>query len=223
MINFRLALESERFGVAFSLIMLCVFFMALRSYRKMRADLDFRKYTAEQRFGTRIALYLSAVFFLASLFIWKAVFAETGFDWKKSDAAEVELLTFSSAESKSSPKSVARYSDERSIGLLLEGLSKLKPYHSYHSHYVGKCYEVRLRHRSNQNWSRYEVILYADEQGSDGYHPGVYSLNLKVGSLFYGDYRARELGEAVETLLAKANSASPSDNEQIVKPMSSGR
>ncbi len=222
MISFRLALESERFGVAFSLIMLCAFFMVLRSYRKMRADLDFRKYTAEQRFGTRIAVYLSVVFFLVSLFVWKAVFAETQFDWKKSDAAEVELFTFSSPESKSAPKAVARYSDERSIGLLLAGLSNLKPYHLGHSHYVGKYYEIRLRRRSDQDWSRYEVLLYTDEQGSDEYHPGISSLDLKVGSFFYGHYRAPELGDAVKTLLAKANPVPPGDREQIGKPRRGG-
>ena len=161
---------------------------------------------ARKLFGYKVGLYLCILLFCVMLSFWIGAIVEVGFDWNWGDVAEMEIVVFQSPNPAAKVTQVISVKDDQKLTQLCDSLAMLKSFQSSrHVHAVGQCYALRLRRKSDGQWSSYQVRIYPDSESNDGavLIPGVHKMALEVGrgKYYFGRYQVVELGKLVEQLV----------------------
>lgn len=169
---------------------------------------------ARQLFGYRMGSYLALLAFVVSLLAWVGLILAVRFDWSRNNVSEIEILQFPSPYPQVDPERVASINDEQTLSRLFDGLELLQPYKlGGHEHGVGKSYVLRLRRRSDGEWSNYRVAISPDREPTSGglRMTGVYVTSINYGSRWSDlrKYQAPELGRLVEQLAQERSDESP--------------
>jgi hypothetical protein len=149
--------------------------------------------------------YIAALVFVVSLLFWVGLFLAVRFDRNANDVSEIEISVFPSPDPEARPERSISIKDSATLSRLFDGLTALQPYKPIgHEHAVGKSYGLRLRRRSDGQWSGYRVQLHPDKEPTGGgvRNRGVYQVTLEVGPVSFntGRYQAPGFGMLVEEI-----------------------
>ncbi|MCE9591120.1 MAG: hypothetical protein K8S99_11410 [Planctomycetes bacterium] len=153
----------------------------------------------------QIVSYVSAFLCIIFALFWVAVIQAVRFDWDDNDVDEIEIIQSSSPYPRPDSDRKINIFDSQTLSRVFDSLKLIQPYYSNHEHAIGKTYALRLRRRTDGQWSNYRIIIYPDRESGEVKTPGVYAVSLisDTGYLHLGNYQAIELGHIVDELAQK--------------------
>lgn len=160
----------------------------------------------QQMFGYRVGSYVVLLLVMVSLLPWAGMILTLRFDWSRNDVSEIEIRQFALPYPQDHAVGTYCVKNAETLSRLFDGLESRKQYVRNHEHAVGKSYVLRLRRKSDGQWSKYEVAVYPD---METVNQALRLADAHVVAINYatprwenigGDYQSADLGRLVEQL-----------------------
>lgn len=137
---------------------------------------------------------------------WFCVLRSVRFDWDPEDIAEIQIQQFPLNDTKTKPQKTLSIKDGQELAAILAAMPDVQPTTQPREYANGRNYLLRIKHRSNDQWSRYQLQIVQDrETANQAKAKKIYLafVNYESSRIKLGDYEATALGELVEQIANK--------------------